>query len=216
MKKVLCSFLTVIIVLSILSVSGGAFVNQKAVVYSPVTVRLQQDFSDTSKTDFTAGTDTEESYGTAEIVYGELEVLNSEFNLGSNLDLGDGNTKYVLEFSVSTQNDYAVKNRKISNYSLYWYAPNRGTADGGYGITIPFDSIESGTERTYQLVINENAVSEDNICEKAFVKDGDGQLQRLSVAIDSLKLPSNRCYVDFDPDYLDASEYDCRKAQDGN
>ncbi len=206
MKKLLSSFLVMTVILAMLSTPAGAFVPQGAVKYSPDVVRLNQDFSG-ALTDFTVGTDTEESSGTAEVVSGKIRVENPAFNLGSNLDLGKGKTKYVLEFSVSSEKDYTVTDTENTNYSLYWYAPNRGVAGSGYGITIPYDSLSANTVRTYKMVINESATTATAVCEKAFVQDGDGEIRQLAVAFDGLKLPATRCYADFSPKYLDASEY---------
>ncbi len=207
MKRLLSSFLAVMLV--VLCVPVNAFILQGNVKYSPDVVELNQNFSG-SVDDFTVGTTIEdESYGQAEVTGDKLKVANPQFNLGSNLDLGANKTKYVLEFSVSTEEDYKTTDTSKTNYSLYWYAPNRGANNSGYGVTIPFESINAGVIRTYQLTINESATTATSIFEKVLVKEGNGEYRQLGVTfdVDKLKLPATNCYAEFSPRYLDANEF---------
>lgn len=205
MKRLLSSFL--VIALVVLSVPVYAFIPQGNVKYSPDVVELNQDFEG-QLSDFTTGTTVEdESYGQAEVTGGKLKVSNPQFNLGSNLDLGKNKTKYILQFSVSTEEDYKTTDTLGKNYSLYWYAPGRGANNSGYGITIPFESISGGVVRTYQLTINESATTATSVFEKVLVKDGDGEYRKLGVTFNAEKLPSTNCHAEFSPKYLNASEY---------
>ena len=205
MKRFLNSFLAVMLIASCVNVN--AFIPQGDVKYSPDVVELNQDFSG-SVTDFTIGTTIEdESYGQAEIAGSKLKVTNPLFNIGSNLDLGKNKTKYILQFSVSTEEDYKTTDTSKTNYSLYWYAPNRGANNSGYGVAIPFESINAGVVRTYQITINESATTATSVFEKVLVKDGDGEYRRIGVTFDALKLPATNCYAEFSPKYLDAGDY---------
>ena len=209
-KRLLSKFLAITVAFATLCSTASAFVPQGAVKYSPDVIVLNQDFSDASaKTDFIRGTtfDDESDGQAAEVVSGKLKVSEPNFNLGSNFDLGNGKTRYVLEFSVSVQEDYKTTDIKTTNYSLYWYSSNRGKNGEGYGFTIPFESINAGVVRTYHLVVNESADTASSIVEKAFVKEDNGEFRELAVEINALKLPANGCYVDFAPKYLGASEY---------